>query len=106
MLLTKGKVAINNCCLPQFTRKCHISTTFHLFERRPNDKYDVLLVGYLLQAIGQDIQYSTSKFTWDSISIEMVHSGYWTKEKNSSIVKMWNSKLVCVTHSTEILQGE
>jgi hypothetical protein len=31
VLLTKGKVTIPNFCLPQFTIKCHVSSTFHLF---------------------------------------------------------------------------
>jgi hypothetical protein len=42
-LLTQGKVEITNCCLPQFTRKCHIANTFHIYAKRPNDKYDIIL---------------------------------------------------------------
>ena len=40
-LLTHGKVEIKNYCLPQFTRKHHIASTFHVFTKRPNDKYDI-----------------------------------------------------------------
>jgi hypothetical protein len=35
-----------------------------------------------LQAIGLDIHYSASQLIWDKISVAMVPSGYWSKEKD------------------------
>jgi len=108
-LLTQGKVEITNCCLPQFTRKHHIANTIHIYTKRPNDKYDIFLGRDLLQAIGLDIHYSASQFTWDNISVAMVPSGYWTKEKISTIAKSWNKQISEPTNEvqiTEILPAE
>ncbi len=79
VLLTKGKATIEALSLPQFTRKRQVSSTFHLFDKRNDDKYDIILGRDFLQAIGLVIDYSTSQFTWDNISVTMVPSGYWTK---------------------------
>jgi len=109
VLLTKGKAVIEALSLPQFTKKCQVSSTFHLFEKRENDKYDIILGRDFLQAIGLVIDYSTSQFTWDNISITMVPSGYWTKEKIKSIAKTWNTPIteaVSEVHLTEILPAE
>jgi hypothetical protein len=54
VLLTKGKVFIEALSLPQFTRKHQVSTTFHLFEKRKDDKYDIIIGRDFLQAIGLD----------------------------------------------------
>lgn len=94
VLLTKGTTTIDKCRLPQFNRKRNVSSTFHLFEKRSNDKYDVILGRDLLQAIGLGIQYSTNRFTWDDISIDMVPRGYWTQERISNIAKTWNNPVV------------
>jgi len=92
ILETKGTTTIENCRLPQFTKNCAVSSTFHLFDKRSADKYDVILGRDLLQAIGMDIHYSTNQFVWDNISINMVPSGYWTKDKISSVAKTWNQR--------------
>jgi hypothetical protein len=89
-LLTQGKVEIKQCCLPQFTRKQHIASTFHMFTKCSNDKYDIILDRDFLQAIGLDIRYSASQFTWDNISVAMVPSRYWTKDKISTVARSWN----------------
>jgi hypothetical protein len=109
VLLTKGKAVIEALSLPQFTKKRQVTSTFHLFEKRENDKYDIILGRDFLQAIGLVIDYSTSQFTWDNISITMVPSGYWTKEKIKSIAKTWNTPIteaVSELHLTEILPAE
>jgi hypothetical protein len=103
-LLTQGKVEITNCCLPQFTRKHHIANTIHIYTKRPNDKYDIFLGRDLLQAIGLDIHYSASQFTWDNISVAMVPSGYWTKEKISTIAKSWNKQISEPTNEVQITE--
>jgi len=87
ILETKGTTTIEKCRLPQFTKNRAVSSTFHLFDKRPTNKYDVILGRDLLQAIGMDIHYSTNQFVWDNISIDMVPSGYWTKDKVSSVAK-------------------
>ncbi len=104
-LLTQGTVDIKKCCLPQFTTNRHVTSTFHTFTKRPNDKYDVILGRDLLQSIGLDIHYSASQFTWDGISVAMVPSGYWSKDKIKHIAASWNSKHE-EAHVTEILPAE
>jgi len=109
VLLTKGKVFIEALSLPQFTRQRKVSTTFYLFEKRKDDKYDIIPRRDFLQAIGLDIHYSASQFTWDNILVTMVPSGYWTKEKIKSITKTWNKPIkeaVNKMHLTKILPAE
>jgi hypothetical protein len=108
-LLTQGKVEIKQCCLLQFTQKRHITSTFHVFTKRPNDKYDVILGRDLLQAIGLDIHYCASQFTWDNISIAMVPSGHQTQDKITKVAKSWSkqeSELANEVQLTEILPAE
>jgi hypothetical protein len=71
VLLTQGKVEIKQCRLPQFTTKWNNTATFHMFNKRSNDKYDLILGRDLLQAIGLDFHYSSSTLTWDNISVTM-----------------------------------
>jgi hypothetical protein len=104
-LLTQGTVDIKKRCLPQFTTDRHVASTFHTLTKRPNDKYDVILGRDLLQSIGLDTHYSASQFTWDSISVAMVPSGYWSKEKIEHIDASWNNKHE-EAHITEILPAE
>jgi hypothetical protein len=92
VLLTQGKVEVKQCRLPQFTTKRNITATFHMFDKRSNDKYDLILCRDLLQAIGLDIHYSSSTFRWNNISVTMVPSGYWNQEKISAIARSWNEK--------------
>jgi hypothetical protein len=95
--------------LPQFTRKRQVSAPLHLFEKCKDDKYEIILGHGFLQAIGFDIHYSASQFTWDSISVTMVPSRYWTKEKIKSVAKTWNKPIkeaVNKMHLTEILPAE
>jgi hypothetical protein len=109
VLLTTGKVAIEALNLPQFTRKRQVSSTFHLFEKRNEDKYDIILGRDFLQAIGLIIDYSASQFTWDNISVTMVPSGYWTREKVKCVAKTWNKstdEAVDEIYLTEILPAE
>jgi hypothetical protein len=40
---TDGSVAIEQYCWPQFTRKCQITTSFHMFHKHPKDKYYFIL---------------------------------------------------------------
>jgi hypothetical protein len=63
-----------------------------MFEKSKNNKYDIILGRDLLPAIGVDIHYSESNFTWDNISVAMVPSGCWTQEKISTIAKSWNEQ--------------
>jgi hypothetical protein len=103
-LETKGTTTIEKCRLPQFTKNRSVSSTFHLFDKCPTDKYDIIIGRDLLQAIGLDIYYSTNQFVWDNISIDVVPSGYWTKGKISASAKTWNE---CKDmHLTEILPAE
>jgi hypothetical protein len=62
-----------------------------------------------LQATGLDIHYSASQFTWDNISVAMVPTGYWTKEKILTVAKSWNKPTREPTNElivTEILPAE
>ncbi len=61
-----------------------------MFDKRSNDRYDLILGRDLLQDIGLDIHYSSSNFTWDNISVTMVPSGYWSQEKISATARSWN----------------
>jgi hypothetical protein len=109
VLLTKGRATIEALSLPQFTRKRQVSSTFHLFEKRKDDKYDIILSRDFLQAIGLVIDYSASQFTWDNISVAMVPSGYWMKEKITSVAITWNKPIEEANNEmplTEILPAE
>jgi hypothetical protein len=88
---TDGSVTIEQYCLPQFTRKRHITTSFHMFQKRSKDKYDFILGHDLLKELGLDIHYSASQFVWENISVDMVPSGYWTKNKITGLAKTWNA---------------
>jgi hypothetical protein len=76
---TDGTVTIENYCLPQFTKKHHITTLFHMFHKRDKDRYDFILGRDLLTSLGLYIHYSATQFSWDGILVDMVPSGYWTK---------------------------
>jgi hypothetical protein len=109
VLLTKGRATIEALSLPQFTRKRQVSSTFHLFEKRKDDQYDIILSRDFLQAIGLVIDYSASQFTWDNISVAMVPSGYWMKEKITSVAITWNKPIEEANNEmplTEILPAE
>jgi hypothetical protein len=80
VLQTDGTVQIENYILPQFTQKRHITTSFHMYQKRSKDKYDFILGRDLLQDIGLDIHYSNSQFVWDNIIVDMVPCGFWTKK--------------------------
>jgi hypothetical protein len=88
---TDGSVTIEQYCLPQFTKKRHITTSFHMFQKRAKDKYDFILGHDLLKELGLDIHYSASQFVWENISVDMVPSGYWTKNKITGLAKTWNA---------------
>jgi len=88
---TNGTVTIENYCLPKFTKKRHITTSFHMFYKRDKDRYDFSLGRDLLTSLGLDIHYSTSQFSWDDILVDMVPSGYWTKAKIAATAKTWNT---------------
>jgi hypothetical protein len=75
-----------------------------MFTKCSNDKYDIILGRDFLQAIGLDIHYSASQFTWDNISVAMVPSGYWIKEKIFTVAKSWNKSHE--VQLTEILPAE
>jgi hypothetical protein len=52
-LETDGLVFIADFCLPQFTRKRLITTSFHMFKKRPKVKYD-----FILSREGSRLRYS------------------------------------------------
>jgi len=89
VLQTDGTVQIENCILPQFTRKCYITMSFHMYQKRSKDKYVFILGRDLLQDIGLDIDYSNSQFVWDNIIVDMVPCGFWTKKKIESTAQIW-----------------
>jgi hypothetical protein len=64
---TDGSVIIENFNLPQFTRKRAVTAPFHMYHKKPTDKYDVIL--------GRDL------------IIDMVPSGHWMKEKIKALLK-------------------
>jgi len=92
MLKTEGTVLIENYCLPQFSRKHRITTPFHMFHKRPNDKYDFFLGRDLLNKLGLDILFSTSQFIWKNITVDMVPKGHWTQTAISAVAESWNTK--------------
>jgi hypothetical protein len=92
MLKTEGTVLIENYCLPQFSRKHHITTPFHMFHKRPNDKYDFFLGRDLLNELGLDIRFSTSQFVWKNVTVDMVPKGHWTQTAISAVAGSWNTK--------------
>jgi len=87
---TDGVVTIENYHLPQFTRKRHITSSFHMFQKRPKDKYDFILGRDLLMELSIDIRYSTAQFVWENIIVDMVPRNYWTEQKIRNIAKTWN----------------
>jgi hypothetical protein len=87
-----GSVIIENFNLPQFSRKQNITTSFHMYHKKAEDRYDIIISHDLLADLGLDLHYSTSQFVWNEITVDMVPSGYWTQEKISNLAKTWNSK--------------
>jgi hypothetical protein len=87
---TDGIVTIENYHLPQFTRKRHTTSSFHMFQKRSKDKYDFILGRDLLTELSIDIRYSTAQFVWENIIGDMVPRNYWTEQKIRNIAKTWN----------------
>jgi hypothetical protein len=87
---TDGMVTIENYHLPQFTRKRHITSSFHMFQKRLKDKYDFILGRDLLTELSIDIRYSTTQLVWEDIIVDMVPRNYWTEQKIRNIAKTWN----------------
>jgi hypothetical protein len=98
ILQTNGTALIEKLCLPQFTQKRQITSTFHTFDKRSKDKYDFILGRDLLTDLKLIIDYSVAQFKWDSITVDMVPSGYWTRSKIEQ--KQWNVN----HHANEELQ--
>jgi hypothetical protein len=65
-------------------------TSFHVFQNHLKDKYDFILGRDLFKDLGLDIHYGASQFVWENISVNMVPSGYWTKNKITRLTKTWN----------------
>jgi hypothetical protein len=92
VLQTNGTVQIEGFILPQFAQKRYITSSLHMYQKRPQDKYDFILGHDLLQEIGFDIYYSASQFVWDNIIVDMVPCGYWTQKKIETMTKMWRKR--------------
>jgi hypothetical protein len=92
IMQTDGSVIIEKFSLPHFSRKRFITTSFHMYQKTAKDKYDFIIGRDLLTDLGLDIHYSASQFVWDHVIVDMVPSGYWTKEKISNLATIWNSK--------------
>lgn len=90
MLQAEGSVTVENYCLPQFSRRRNITTSFHMFVKCPKDKYDFILGCDLLKDLGLIIDYSASKFMWDDIIVDIVPNGHWTQSRITNIVNSWN----------------
>jgi hypothetical protein len=73
-----------------------------MFHNQLKDKYDFILGHDLLKILGLNIYYSASQFVWDNITVEMVPSGYWTKNKISSVAKSEKEEL----HLAKILPAD
>jgi hypothetical protein len=63
-----------------------------MFQKFPKDKYNFILGHDLLKDLGLIIDYSASQFMWDNITVNMVPSGYWTRNKIISTAKSWNAE--------------
>jgi hypothetical protein len=87
---TDGTVTIEKYHLPQFTRKRHITLSFHVFQKRSKLIYDFILDRDLLNKLSIDICYSTARFVWENIIVDMVPCNYWTEQKIRNIAKTWN----------------
>jgi hypothetical protein len=92
ILQMDGTVQMENFILPQFTRKCYITTSFHMYQKQSKDKCDFILSCDLLKGIRFDIHYSASRFAWDNIIVDMVPFRYWMKKKIENTAKAWNAK--------------
>jgi hypothetical protein len=86
---TTGKVTLANYCLPQFTTKYKLTSTFHMFQKMPNDKYDFVLGCDILQELALDLCYSAKSFVWQGMSTDMVPRGFWTA---GTIANFWYAK--------------
>jgi hypothetical protein len=92
VLQTNGTVQIEGFILPQFAQKRYITSSLHMYQKRPQGKYDFILGHDLLQEIGFDIYYSASQFVWDNIIVNMVPCGYSTQKKIETTSKMWRKR--------------
>ena len=71
--------------LPQFSIHRTFSSTFHLFEKKPEGRYDVILGRDVLQLIGLDIINSSKQFEWNGIMVDMVPRGRMVKDVESQL---------------------
>ena len=65
--------------LPQFTMKRNFSHTWHLFNKRKNDRYDAIIGRDLQQNLGIDVLNSKKAFSWLGIEVDFRPMGYWNK---------------------------
>ncbi len=77
---TTGKVTLANYCLPQFTMKYKLTSTFHMFKKMPNDRYDFVLGHAILQELELDLCYSAKAFVWHGLSANMFHMVFGQQE--------------------------
>jgi hypothetical protein len=88
---TSGKVKLENYFLPQFTNKRKITSNFHMFNKKQEDTYDIIIGQDILTAIGFNILYASNKFEWENIQVDMVSRGHWLPEKISSFWKKYKA---------------
>jgi hypothetical protein len=88
---TSGKVKLENYFLPQFTNKRKITSNFHMFNKKQEDTYDIIIGWDILTAIGFNILYASNKFEWENIQVDMVPRGHWSPEKISSFWKKYKA---------------
>ncbi len=76
---TDATVKLENYCLPQFSMEDY---------EHPSDHYDFIIGCDVLFEIELDFLYSSKKFAWNDIMIDMVPKGHWNRFK---IKKFWTS---------------
>lgn len=75
-------------------KKRYITTSIHMFEKQPKDKYDFILGCNLLKDLGFNIHYSALQFAWGDIIVDMIPSDHWAKEKISYVATSRNTKKI------------
>ena len=85
---THGSQIVNALKLPQFSTHRTFSSNFHMFEKKQDGRYDLILGRDILQSIGLDILNSDKKFEWNGILVDMVPRGQMVQGVESSHQKL------------------
>ena len=78
--VTGSRSKLTRLKLPQFTIRRSIAFDAHVFDKKENDKYDLILGRDFMQAIGMNLLYDSKQFQWGEIKVAMVPREFWDRD--------------------------